>query len=111
MKLSNATPEASGRAPRLAPEDDHCAACSVSVIVLSYNSQNTIRQCLDSLLEQDTSLTFEVVLVDSSQDETAAIVEREYPWVRLIHLPRRALPGEARNIGILNSSADVIAFL
>ena len=64
MKLSNVTPEAMGHGPCLAPKDELSAACSVSIIVLSYNSQNTIRQCLDSLLGQDTSLTFEVVLVD-----------------------------------------------
>ena len=111
MELSNGTTEIWVGGPCLAAKDQVSAACSVSVIVLSYNSQDTIRQCLDSLLAQDTSLPFEVVLVDSSADDTAAIVEHEYPWVRLIHLPRRAFPGEARNIGILNSSAEVIAFL
>jgi glycosyltransferase involved in cell wall biosynthesis len=87
------------------------AAYSASVIVLSYNSRKTIRRCLDSLLAQETSVSFEIIVVDSGRDDTASIVEHEYPTVRLIHLSRRAFPGEARNVGVVNSSADIVAFL
>ncbi len=45
-----------------------------SVIVLSYNSQKTIRESLDSLAAQATSFHFEVFVVDSSTDATAKIV-------------------------------------
>jgi glycosyltransferase involved in cell wall biosynthesis len=82
-----------------------------SVVVLSYNSQRTIRACLQSLAAQRTSLPFEIVVVDSSADSTPAIVEKEFPRARLIHLSARALPGETRNVGIHNSSGEVIAFL
>jgi mycofactocin glycosyltransferase len=110
MHHTQTTPIESRLGSRPTREND-LSEVSASVIVISYNSEKTIRKCLNSLFAQDTSLRFEVIVVDSSQDDTAAIVEREYPWVRLIHVSRRALPGEARNIGILNSSGDVVAFL
>jgi glycosyltransferase involved in cell wall biosynthesis len=72
---------------------------TASVVVLSYNSQKTIRASLDSLAAQQTSVPFEVIVVDSSSDATPMIVSHEYPWVRLVRLPRRALPGETRNVG------------
>lgn len=82
-----------------------------SVIVLSYNSQKTIRESLDSLAAQATSFHFEVLVVDSSTDATAKIVTSEYPWVKLVRLSRRALPGETRNVGIEHAKGKVIAFL
>jgi len=82
-----------------------------SVIVLSYNSQKTIRASLDSLAAQQTAVRFEVIVVDSSTDTTATIVSQEYPWVRLVRLTRRALPGETRNVGIEHAKGKVIAFL
>ena len=84
---------------------------TASVVVLSYNSQKTIRASLDSLAAQQTSVPFEVIVVDSSSDATPMIVSHEYPWVRLVRLPRRALPGETRNVGVDNSKATIIAFL
>lgn len=72
----------------------------VTVIVPCYNSDRTIRQCLNSVLRQQTSVLFDVIVVDSSNDETAEIVRREFSTVRLIHLESQTLPGAARNIGI-----------
>jgi glycosyltransferase involved in cell wall biosynthesis len=72
----------------------------VSVIVPCYNSERTIRQCLTSVFRQQTSVVFEVVVVDSSVDRTAEIVSSEFPQVRLIRLQQRTYPGAARNVGI-----------
>ena len=81
------------------------------MIVLSYNSQKTIRASLDSLAAQHTSVRFEVIVVDSSTDATAMILSDEYPWVRLVRLSRRALPGETRNVGVEHALGKIIAFL
>ena len=72
----------------------------VSVIVPCFNSEQTIRRCLNAILEQNTSIPYDVTVVDSSVDETPGIVEREYPAVRLIHLDTRTFAGAARNIGV-----------
>lgn len=72
----------------------------VSVIVPCFNSEQTIRRCLNALLEQNTSSPYDVTVVDSSLDETPRIVESEFPSVRLIHLDTRTFAGAARNIGV-----------
>jgi len=75
----------------------------VSVIVPCYNSERTIRECLRSLLAQQTSIDFEVIVVDSSTDRTPEIVAAEFPRVRLVRLERRTYAGPARNIGVKQS--------
>jgi glycosyltransferase involved in cell wall biosynthesis len=80
-------------------------------VVLSYNSQKTIRACLNSLAAQETAVPFEVIVVDSSRDATASIVSNEYAWVLLVGLPRRAFPGETRNTGVQHAKGKIIAFL
>ncbi len=72
----------------------------VNVIVPSYNSERTIRQCLRSVLAQQTSVSFDVTVVDSSGDDTGPIVAREFPTVHLIRREKRTFAGAARNIGI-----------
>lgn len=77
----------------------------VTVIVPCYNSEQTIRRCLNAILSQHTSIPFDVIVVDSSIDRTPQIVEREFPSVRLIHLDRRTFAGAARNVGARSTRA------
>lgn len=81
--------------------------CQVSVIVPCYNSAHTIRSCLEALHRQRTSVLFDVTVVDSSEDETAEIVRREFPWVRVIKLDKRTFAGAARNIGVRAVKANL----
>ena len=78
----------------------------VSVIIPCYNSERTIRACLDSILNQRTLIPYEVIVVDSSVDQTPQIVEREFPSARLIHLQQRTFAGAARNVGIRSSRSQ-----
>jgi glycosyltransferase involved in cell wall biosynthesis len=72
----------------------------VSVIIPCWNSEATIRRCLEALIDQRTAVTYDITVVDSSTDQTAAIVQREYPSVNLIHLETQTFAGAARNLGI-----------
>ena len=55
----------------------------VSVICLTYNHQKYIRQCLESLVNQETEFDYEIIVHDdASIDNTADIVrefEKQYP--------------------------------
>jgi glycosyltransferase involved in cell wall biosynthesis len=84
---------------------------AVSVIMTSYNARRTIGGALRSLQQQASDTPFETVLVDSSTDGTADLVEREFPWVRVLRFEQRKFCGDGRNIGIGGSSGPVIAFL
>ncbi len=78
---------------------------TLTVIVPCYHSERTIRQCLNSIISQQTSVEFDVIVVDSSSDQTGQIVEHEFPSVRLIKLKERAFAGVARNLGIRTTRA------
>jgi len=79
---------------------------ALAVIVPCYNSERTIRTCLSALINQQTDIPFEVLVVDSSEDRTPEIVQREFPGVRLIHLERRTFAGAARNVGLRATSSE-----
>ena len=85
--------------------------CELSVIVASYNSRSTIRECLRSLGEQVTQRPFEVIVVDSSCDATGDLVAAEFPEVRLVRFSGRKFPGSARNAGIAAAAAEIVSFV
>jgi GT2 family glycosyltransferase len=78
---------------------------AVCVIVPCYNSERTIRPCLASIMAQRTAVNYEVIVVDSSTDDTPRIVEREFPSARLVHLDERTFAGAARNVGVRTTRA------
>ena len=82
-----------------------------AVVVPVRNGQDTIADCLDSILRVDyPSEEVEVVAVDNaSTDDTAAILARYEPRVRIVREPRIG-PSPARNAGIWQTRAGVIAF-
>lgn len=82
----------------------------ISVIIPSYNSKTTIVRCLDSLKNQNTDVAYEIIVVDSSTDNTPKIIERLFPTVTLIRREKKTFPGQARNIGIQKSGGDILAF-
>lgn len=83
----------------------------VSVIVPCYNSERTIRACLEAILNQRASVPFDVIVVDSSTDSTPQIVEREFPSVKLIHLSQRTFAGAARNLGARSTRSEFLMMI
>lgn len=83
----------------------------ISVIIPSYHSQSTITDCVQSILDQEIQEEFEIIIVNSSQDETPKIIRSHFPSVHLIQLEKRVFAGRARNIGIQESKGDMLAFL
>lgn len=82
----------------------------ISVIVPSYRGKSTIVRCLKSILDQTLRERYEVILVDSSPDDTADRAATEFPDIRLIRVARRKFPGVARNVGLDHATVDLIAF-
>ena len=85
---------------------------TLSVVVLTFNSAGTIESCLDSLVDQEFA-DFETVIVDdNSTDETVALVKRYESRLRLAMVTNgaRNIP-RGRNIGLRQSSGDIVAFV
>ena len=83
----------------------------LSIIVPSYNSRKTIERCLESLKDQNTNKDFEIIVVDSSTDDSVKFIEERFPKVRLYRFSERKFAGGARNFGISAAKADIIAFI
>ena len=57
----------------------------VSVVIVSYNTQEILRNCLDALFEHSKGVAMEVFVVDNdSHDGSAAMVKNDFPSVILI---------------------------
>lgn len=83
----------------------------VSVIVPCYNSERTIRRCLTAILNQRTAVPYDIIVVDSSSDETPQIVAKEFPSIYLIRREQRTFAGAARNIGVQASGATLCVMI
>jgi hypothetical protein len=80
---------------------------SVSVIIVSYNTKDKLRQCL-SCIEPE----FEVIVVDNdSKDGSPEMVRNEFPGVNLIENPANLGFGAANNIGCKAAHSDLVLFL
>lgn len=84
------------------------ALASISVVVITYNEEKNIRDCLDSLMAIDYPADrHEILVVDASSDETPQIVQ-EYERVRLI----RSTKGfsQQKNVALKAAKFDILAF-
>jgi glycosyltransferase involved in cell wall biosynthesis len=82
----------------------------VSVVVPVYNAQETIGECIESLLKIDYQKELlEIIFVDDgSTDGTREIIER-YDGIKLIRQEHGG-PAAARNLGIKESTGEVVVF-
>ncbi len=85
---------------------------AVSVVIPTYNRAPLLRRALDSVLRQ-TFRDFEVLVVDDgSTDETAGMVaELRDVRIRYLRQSRNSGVGAARNRGLREARAELIAFL
>lgn len=83
----------------------------ISVVCVTFNSGNFIRQCLDSLNEQSFK-DFETIIIDNaSTDGTADIISKGYPGCRLIRNEKNTGYCAAQNQGIKLSEGKYILTL
>lgn len=87
---------------------------NISIIVVTYNEENNIEECINSLISQKYSKgVFEIVVVDGmSEDSTPDLVKsycNRYQNISLITNPKRTIASN-RNVGIQNSISPYIAF-
>jgi len=85
----------------------------VSVIILNWNGGDYLVRCVDSVMKTDyPNDLFEVIIVDNgSTDGSARLVKKMYPQVKLIENERNLGFCVGNNIGIKNSSGDIIILL
>jgi GT2 family glycosyltransferase len=84
----------------------------VSVVIVSYNTEDHLRRCLLSLGQFLTGVDAEVLVIDNaSRDGSADMVAREFPWVRLIRGRKNVGLARATNAGIAAAHGEFILWL
>ena len=80
-----------------------------TVVVPAYRAWRTLPQALEALRAQVERPDRELLLVESS-GASAAELEQRWPWAVVVALPRRTLPGIARNLAVERARGELIAF-
>jgi len=82
-----------------------------SIVITCHNQAQFIAEAISSALSQTFSDKEVIVVDDASTDESAEIVEKFAPDIRLVRLQNNVGAARARNVGAENSTGDYLVFL
>ena len=84
----------------------------LSIIIVSYNSREHLRCCLQSLAAHPPGVEHEIIVVDNdSRDGSAPMVAAEFPSVRLSRLARNVGFAAGANHGIRQAGGEAVVLL
>jgi glycosyltransferase involved in cell wall biosynthesis len=84
---------------------------AVSIIIPSYNSEKTIKACLDKITKESERLKSEIIVVDDcSNDKTPEII-KTFQNIKLIKLESNRGAGNARNKGAEVAMYENLCFI
>ena len=84
----------------------------LSVVVVSFNAREYLRRCLATVLEHTKGVSCEVIVVDNaSWDDSAQMVEAEFPQAALIRLSANLGFAAACNRGMGRAAGEFIILL
>ena len=88
-------------------------APKISVVIASGAGGDFLFRCLDSLREQVTTESAEVIVADRCGGETLARLENEYPFVIIVRtdLDHRSSVPELRLLGVKQARGDIVAVI
>ena len=85
----------------------------ISIIIPTYNSSETICECIDSIIQQSFCNIEIIIIDDGSTDNTVQILEEYVNQDKRIRyfVQKNKGPGAARNVGIRESIGSYITFI
>jgi len=84
----------------------------LSIIIVTFNSRAHVDACIASLTQHPPSIDHEIVVVDNaSPDGTATEVRKRWPVVRVIDAGGNIGFAAANNIGIRQTSGELVVLL
>jgi glycosyltransferase involved in cell wall biosynthesis len=84
---------------------------AVSIIIPCRDHARELDRCLRSLGPQRSPFDTEILVVDSSADDSVAAIAGNHAGVRLLRSQACLLPGQARNLGTENANGRFLAFI
>lgn len=87
----------------------------ITIIIPTYNSEQFIESCLDSVIQQ-TYTNWQIMVIDQkSTDNTVSIIKKNYSKygksIQIYSNPKIGNIASSRNIGISNARSNLLAFL
>lgn len=84
----------------------------VSIIIVNWNGKKWLNQCLKSIINQEFSEPYEIILVDNgSNDDSVNFVKTNFPNVNLVLLDGNYGFAQGNNIGMLKAIGDYLIFI
>jgi N-acetylglucosaminyl-diphospho-decaprenol L-rhamnosyltransferase len=83
----------------------------VSVVVVSRNRAELLRECLESLEKSQGRESLQVIVIDNGSTDGSALLEADFPNIRFFRLPKNFGLTKAMNIGWRAAEADYVLFL
>src|SRR5271157_4347886 len=84
----------------------------LTVIISNYNTRELLRNCLRSIYQHTSGITFEVICVDdNSSDGSADMVARSFPQVTLVRNTVNQLYARSHNLGMRMSQARYVCHM
>ncbi len=83
----------------------------VSIVIPTWNGEDTITECLRGVFEQQVDFPFEVLVIDSASTDKTPEIARRFP-VRFHAIDQRDFDhGDTRNLGAQLTDGDFIVYL
>lgn len=94
-------------APRLPPSD-----CVLSIIIVNWNTRQVTLDCLESMSEECSKLSCEIIVVDNaSKDGSADAIESTFPDVRVIRSPTNLGFAGGNNRALAEANGRIMALI
>ena len=84
----------------------------LSIVIVSFNTKNRLRKCLDSIYRNKRQIDLEIIICDNnSQDGSAEMIKGEFPSITLIENRENLGFSKGVNKGVLRSHGEYILLL
>jgi len=84
----------------------------ISILIVSFNTCAVLRECMESIVTARANLSLEVIVIDNnSRDDSVEMVEREFPWAKIIRSDTNLGFGNANNKALEAATGRYIVLL
>jgi N-acetylglucosaminyl-diphospho-decaprenol L-rhamnosyltransferase len=84
----------------------------LSIVIICWNDQKVIQQCIESIYSGTTEFDFEVIVSDNgSTDESLSIIRERFPAVKIVENRANVGFGRGNNAGIRVSQGEYVLIL
>jgi N-acetylglucosaminyl-diphospho-decaprenol L-rhamnosyltransferase len=90
----------------------HCLFLMLSIIIVSWNTRDLLRRCLQSIDANKGCMAIEIIVVDNaSHDGTPAMLRTEFPTVQLMETGANLGFSAGNNVGLAAAQGDWVLLL